>query len=268
MAGKRHSGKQRSLKSKHSRRFNSVLNPKFTFDNFVVSDCNRFAYEAALDAANNPVGLCNPLFIYGADGLGKTHLLRAIANKVLKCSGDALICCCTAETFFNEMIYAIRSKEMSRFRKKLRAHDILLFDDAMFLSGHEASQSEFYHTFNAFRDSGKLIVITSDRLPDEMDFAESGLHSRFAGCLLVEIKEPDLETRRSILKVKSEMHEISLSSEVIDLLAAVGSLNVREIEGLLIRLGAYKQFMKTDITVELAMDILKDVLKGDGSGAH
>jgi chromosomal replication initiator protein len=240
--------------------FFSNLNPKYTFDTFVCGAGNQFAHAAAQAVANKPATNYNPLFIYGGVGLGKTHLLTAIGNHILSDNGKARICLYTSEKFMNEMINCIRYKKMEEFRNKFRSMDVLLIDDIQFMAGKEATQEEFFHTFNALHESHKQIVVTSDKFPKDMAGLEERLRSRFEWGLIADIQPPDIETKMAILKRKSEIDTIHLPDDVALFLASSSTSNVRELEGMLIRLGAYASLTGSEITLSMAKDVLKDII--------
>jgi chromosomal replication initiator protein len=238
----------------------SNLNPKYTFDTFVCGAGNQFAHAAAQAVANKPATNYNPLFIYGGVGLGKTHLLTAIGNHILAGNKKARICLYTSEKFMNEMINCIRYKKMEEFRNKFRSMDVLLIDDIQFMAGKEATQEEFFHTFNALHESHKQIVVTSDKFPKDMAGLEERLRSRFEWGLIADIQPPDIETKMAILKRKSEIDAIHLPDDVALFLASSSTSNVRELEGMLIRLGAYASLTGSEITLSMAKEVLKDII--------
>jgi chromosomal replication initiator protein len=236
-------------------------NPKYTFKNFVVGGSNQFAHAACLAVAESPAKAYNPLFIYGGVGLGKTHLLNSIGNYVADRS-DLRIAYVTTEQFTNEVINSIRYDKMIELRKRYRNVDMLLIDDIQFLAGKERTQEEFFHTFNSLYEAGKQIVLSSDRFPKEMPSMEERLRSRFEWGLIADLQPPDVETRIAILRKKSEEEGIAINEDVIQLLAANLKSNIREIEGALIRLGAYASLTGQKITVDMAKNILRDLLGG------
>jgi chromosomal replication initiator protein len=244
----------------NSPEFFSKLNPKYTFDTFVCGAGNQFAYAAAQAVANKPGTNYNPLFIYGGVGLGKTHLLTAIGNHILSVNSSARICLYTSEKFMNEMINCIRYKKMEEFRNKFRSMDILLIDDIQFMAGKEATQEEFFHTFNSLHESHKQIVVSSDKFPKDMAGLEQRLRSRFEWGLIADIQPPDIETKVAILKRKSETDDISLPDDVALFLASSSTSNVRELEGMLIRLGAFASLTGSKITLSMAKEVLKDII--------
>ncbi len=236
------------------------LNTKYTFDLFVSGTGNQFAHAAAMAVANNPADTYNPLFIYGGVGLGKSHLLNAIGHTIRTKSPDLKVCYCSAEKFMYEMVNALRQKRMEQFRTRFRNLDVLLVDDIQFISGKVGTQEEFFHTFNALYDMHKQIVITSDKFPREISDLEERLRSRFEWGLIADIQPPDLETKIAILKKKSEITRIKLPEDVIYFLASSDTRNIRELEGMLIRLGAYSSLQSVPITLDMAKESLKDIL--------
>ena len=236
-------------------------NPKYTFKTFVVGASNQFAHAACLAVAESPAKSYNPLFIYGGVGLGKTHLLNSIGNYVADRS-DFRIAYVTTEQFTNEVINSIRYDKMVDLRRRYRNIDMLLIDDIQFLAGKERTQEEFFHTFNSLYEAGKQIVLSSDRFPKEMPSMEERLRSRFEWGLIADLQPPDVETRIAILQKKSEEEGIAISEDVIQLLAANLKSNIREIEGALIRLGAYASLTGQKITVQMAKNLLRDLLGG------
>ncbi len=236
------------------------LNNKYTFDLFVSGTGNQFAHAAAMAVANNPADTYNPLFIYGGVGLGKSHLLNAIGHNIRANSPELNVCYCSAEKFMYEMVNALRQKKMEHFRARFRTIDVLLVDDIQFISGKVGTQEEFFHTFNALYDMHKQIVITSDKFPREISDLEERLRSRFEWGLIADIQPPDVETKIAILKKKSEITKIRLPDDVTYFLASSDTKNIRELEGMLIRLGAYSSLQNVPITIEMARESLKDIL--------
>lgn len=236
-------------------------NPKYTFETFVVGASNQFAHAACLAVAESPAKAYNPLFIYGGVGLGKTHLLNSIGNYIADRT-DFRIAYVTTEQFTNEVINSIRYDKMMELRRRYRNVDMLLIDDIQFLAGKERTQEEFFHTFNSLYEAGKQIVLSSDRFPKEMPSMEERLRSRFEWGLIADLQPPDVETRIAILRKKSEEEGMAINEDVIQLLATNLKSNVREIEGALIRLGAYASLTGQKITVDMAKNTLRDLLGG------
>lgn len=235
------------------------LNPKYTFTSFVVGASNQFAHAASLAVADKPAQAYNPLFIYGGVGLGKTHLLNAIGNHVAERT-DLRIAYVTTEQFTNEVINSIRYDKMVDLRKRYRSIDMLLIDDVQFLAGKERTQEEFFHTFNSLYEARKQIVVSSDRFPREMPDMEERLRSRFGWGLVADLQLPDVETRIAILRKKSEDEGIGLPEGVIQFLAENMKSNIRELEGALVRVGAYSSLTGQPITMEMAKNVLRDVI--------
>lgn len=241
-----------------------IFNPKYTFDNFVVGASNQFANAACLAVANLPAKNYNPLFIYGGVGLGKTHLLHAIGNHILQhrvLPDVKKICYISSEEFTNELINSLRYEKMDEFRNKFRRMDILLIDDIQFISGKERTQAEFFHTFNSLYEARKQIVVTSDKFPKDIPNFEERLRSRFEWGLIADIQSPDIETKVAILRKKAEIENISLPNDVAFFLASQIDSNIRMLEGSLIRIGAFASLTKTPIDVQLAKEVLKNIIK-------
>lgn len=236
------------------------LNPKYTFEEFVSGSSNQFAFAAAMAVANNPATTYNPLFIYGGVGLGKTHLVNAIGNAIYKKNPEMRVCYYTSEKFMNELINSLRYAKMDEFRNKFRSMDVLLIDDVQFIAGKERTQEEFFHTFNALYESHKQIIVTSDKFPKEIPGLEERLRSRFEWGLIADIQAPDVETKQAILKMKAEQNGIYMPEEVALFLATSVSSNVRELEGFLVRIGAYASLTATPVTLAMAKEVLKDIL--------
>jgi len=236
------------------------LNPKYTFDTFVSGTSNQFAHAAAMAVSNNPATTYNPLFIYGGVGLGKTHLINAIGNEIYNNNKSIKICYYSSEKFTNELINSLRHAKMNEFRNKFRTIDVLLIDDIQFIAGKKSTQEEFFHTFNSLYESHKQIIVTSDKFPKEIPELEERLRSRFEWGLIADIQAPDTETKQAILKMKADQNNIKIPEDVIFFLANSITNNVRELEGYLIRIGAYSSLTSTPISVEMAKKILKDIL--------
>ncbi len=238
----------------------SRLNPRYNFDTFVVGNNNRLAHAAALAVAQSPSATYNPLFIYGDVGLGKTHLLQAIAHFILENKPELTFSYLSSEQFTNELIDAIRDDKTVEFRKKYRNTDVLLVDDIHFLAGKERTQEEFFHTFNALYEAHRQIVLSSDRPPTEIPTLEKRLRSRFEWGLITDIQPPDLETRIAILKKKASLENINLDDSIAVFIAERVKTNIRKLEGCLMRLVAYSSLYNEEITVDLAKEILKDII--------
>jgi len=238
------------------------LNPRFTFENFIVGNCNRFSHAASLAVAESPAKAYNPLFIYGGVGLGKTHLIQAICHYVLQThSYKYNICYIPSEKFTNELIDSIQHHSTAKFRTKYRNVDILVIDDIHFIAGKESTQEEFFHTFNTLYDNHKQIIISSDRPPRDISRLEERLVSRFSWGLITDLQPPDLETRIAILRKKVEREPIKIPDDVINFIAEVIKTNIRELEGALIRVVAYSLLEEKPISLELAKNVLRDMLR-------
>ena len=243
---------------------NGALNPRYTFDRFVVGAGNQFAHAAAFAVANDPARSYNPLFIYGGVGLGKTHLLHAIGNLAVERNPRTKMCYITAEKFTNELIYSLRTNRMPDFKEKYRNVDMLLVDDVQFIAGKQRTQEEFFHTFNDLYSSHKQIVVTSDKFPKEIPDLEERIQSRFEWGLVADIQPPDMETRMAILNRKAEADRIALPEDVALFLATSIKNNIRELEGSLIRIGAHASLTKREINMDLAREVLSKVLSLTG----
>ena len=242
---------------------NANLNPKYTFDSFVVGANNNLAHAASLAVAESPGEIYNPLFIYGGVGLGKTHLMHSVAHFILKNNPSAKILYVTSEKFTNELIDAIRNKNnvsTTEFREKYRNNDVLLIDDIQFIIGKESTQEEFFHTFNALHSAKKQIIISSDKPPKDMEILEDRIRSRFEWGLLADISSPDYETRVAILRKKEEMDGYNLDDSIIEYIAKNIKSNIRELEGSLNKIIAYANLEKREVTMELAETVLKDII--------
>ncbi len=235
------------------------LNPKYTFDTFVVGNNNRFAHAAALAVAESPADAYNPLFIYGGVGLGKTHLMHAIGHYVLSQRPTARVKYVTSEMFVNEMVTALNKKSLPEFREKYRSIDVLMVDDVQFLAGKTGSQEEFFHTFNALHTAGKQIILTSDKPPREIAKLEERLCSRFEWGLIADIAKPDLETRVAILQKKAEDELLKVDTGILTMIAERVSNNVRELEGCLTRLVAFSSLTGRPVDAQLAEEALREI---------
>ena len=239
------------------------LNPKYTFDTFVVGSNNKFAHAASLAVADKPGTIYNPLFLYGGVGLGKTHLMHSIAHSILKKDKTKKVLYVTSEVFTNELIDAIRNNNnttINEFREKYRNIDVLLIDDVQFIIGKESTQEEFFHTFNTLHGANKQIIISSDRPPKDIETLESRLRSRFEWGLIADISAPDYETRMAILRKKEETDGYKIDDEVIQFIASNVKSNIRELEGALNKLVAYSNLEKKEINVSLAEEVIRDIL--------
>ncbi|ABJ68867.1 chromosomal replication initiator protein DnaA [Lacticaseibacillus paracasei] len=242
------------------------LNPKYTFDHFVIGKGNQMAHAAALAVAEAPGTTYNPLFIYGGVGLGKTHLMQAIGNLVLGNNPAANIKYVTSENFANDFINSIQTKQQEQFRQEYRNVDLLLVDDIQFFGDKEATQEEFFHTFNTLYENMKQIVLTSDRLPNEIPKLQERLVSRFNKGLSVDVTPPDLETRIAILRNKADAEDLSIPDDTLSYIAGQIESNVRDLEGALVRVQAFSTMKNEDITTSLAADALKALKLDDRSG--
>ncbi len=237
-----------------------VLNPRFTFDTFVVGSSNQFAHAAARAVAETPSRSYNPLFLYGGVGLGKTHLMHAIAHDVLRRSPDTKVLYLSAERFLNELINALRFEKMHEFKRRYRELDVLLMDDIQFIAGKDSTQEEFFHTFNALHDAQKQIVVTSDALPKEIPTLEERLRSRFEWGLIADIQPPDLEMKVAIIRKKGSAEKVEIPNDVALFIAGTVKSNVRELEGRLNRVLAFSSLTGKPLSVELARETLKDIV--------
>jgi len=238
----------------------ATLNPKYTFDSFVIGNSNRFAHAASLAVAESPAKAYNPLFIYGGVGLGKTHLMHAIGHFILLANPRAKVVYVSSEKFTNELINSIKDDTNVEFRNKYRNVDVLLIDDIQFIAGKERTQEEFFHTFNALHEANKQIILSSDRPPKEIPTLEDRLRSRFEWGLIADIQPPDFETRIAILKKKADVEKLDIPNEVMVYIASQIKSNIRELEGALIRIVAYSSLTNREISVDLASEALKDII--------
>ncbi|MFH1094086.1 MAG: chromosomal replication initiator protein DnaA [Candidatus Omnitrophota bacterium] len=239
------------------------LNPKYTFDSFVVGPSNRFAHAASSAVAESPARAYNPLFIYGGVGLGKTHLMQAVGHYILKKNSRAKLTYTSSERFTNQLINAIQNRTTMHFREKYRSVDILLIDDIQFIAGKESTQEEFFHTFNTLYDAHKQIVVSSDRPPKDINRMEERLISRFEWGLITDIQPPDLETRIAILRKKAEREVVKVPDEVMFFIGEKIRSNIRELEGSLIRVVAYSLLTNNPISISIAEEVLKDAIRED-----
>ncbi|SFP87700.1 chromosomal replication initiator protein DnaA [Butyrivibrio proteoclasticus] len=246
----------------------SNLNPKYRFDTFVVGSNNKFAHSASLAVAESPGISYNPLFLYGGPGLGKTHLMHSIGHFIMEHDHRAKVLYVTSEQFTNEVIESIRSgktESMSKLREKYRTVDVLMVDDVQFIIGKESTQEEFFHTFNELHQAGKQIILSSDKPPKEMETLEERFRSRFEMGLIADIQSPDYETRMAILRKNSENYGKNIDDQVIDYIATNIKSNIRELEGAYNKIIAYSRLNNVDVTLENAMEALKDIIYPDKS---
>ena len=236
------------------------INEKYTFENFVIGSGNQFAHAASIAVANLPGQTYNPMFIYSDVGLGKTHLLNAIANKIIK-EKNLNVYLVSSEKFTNEMITSIRDDKMVDFRNRYRNVDVLLIDDIQFIAGKERTQEEFFYTFNALYENQKQIVVSSDKIPKDIISLEERIRSRFEWGLIADIQPPDFETRVAILKKKAILNNINFPDEVINLLANKINSNIRELEGAMIKISAYSSFTGKPIDIDIAIEATSNLLK-------
>ena len=241
---------------------NSGLNPKYTFDTFVVGSNNKFAHAVALGVAENPGAKYNPFFIYGGVGLGKTHLMQAIGNEVLKNNSNASVLYVSSENFTNQLINALRDQSMDKFREKYRNIDVLLIDDIQFIANKKSTQEEFFNTFNALYDAQKQIIISSDRPPLEIELLDERIKSRFVWGVTADIQNPDYETRLAILRKKIQLESVIIDDEILSLIATKIDSNIRELEGIINKLIARASLTETPITIEMAQKAIDDI-KGE-----
>ncbi len=246
---------------RHEKFVGMTLNPKYTFENFVVGKANEFAHAACSAVSNHLASKYNPLFVYGCVGLGKTHLLQAIGHRVIENNPSALVCYYTSERFMNEFINYVSRQKMADFRGRFRSVDVLLIDDIQFWAGKEGTQEEFFHTFNTLYEAHKQIVVTSDKFPKDIDGLEERLRSRFEWGLIADIQPPDIETKIAILKKKAKTEGIKLPDDVAAWLSSVSNSNVRELEGFLNRIIAVSSLSNVEITLQMCKEALKNLLR-------
>jgi chromosomal replication initiator protein len=252
-----HTGSQHTHRSKNI----SFLNSHYTFDRFVVGASNQFAHAASIAVAKQPAKNYNPLFIYGGSGLGKTHLLNAIGLMTTAAHPELNVMYVSAEAFMNEMINSIRYDRMPKFREKYRNIGLLLIDDIQFLAGKDRTQEEFFHTFNTLHDSGKQIVVTSDKFPKDIPNLEGRLRSRFEWGLIADIQPPEIETKIAIIEKKMQESKMELSQTVAHYIASQVESNIRELEGFLVRISAYSSLTNRKIDLDLVREVLKKLIK-------
>ena len=263
-SAKRHGEHQEKARSQSKRvrsGINQSLNPHYSFERFVVGPCNQFAHAASVSVAEQPAKNYNPLFIYGGVGLGKTHLLNAIGLRALSRHPEMNVVYVSAEEFMNELINSIRYDRMPKFREKYRNIDCLLIDDIQFVAGKEKTQEEFFHTFNTLHDSGKQIVVSSDKFPKDIPNMENRLRSRFEWGLIADIHPPEIETKIAILEKKAQENNMVLPTNVAHYVASQVESNIRELEGYLIRISAFSSITGKEIDITLTKEVLKKILK-------
>ena len=261
---RRHGEQQEKTRSQSKRvrsGINQSLNPHYSFERFVVGPCNQFAHAASVSVAEQPAKNYNPFFIYGGVGLGKTHLLNAIGLRALSRHPDMNVVYVSAEEFMNELINSIRYDRMPKFREKYRNIDCLLIDDIQFVAGKEKTQEEFFHTFNTLHDSGKQIVVSSDKFPKDIPNMEDRLRSRFEWGLIADIHPPEIETKIAILEKKAQENNLILPTNVAHYVASQVESNIRELEGYLIRISAFSSLTGKEIDINLTKEVLKRILK-------
>ena len=254
------SGNSVSKSTKAPARYESNLNPKYTFDTFVIGNSNSFAHAACVAVAESPAKSYNPLFLYGGVGLGKTHLMQAIGHHILETDSTQKVVYVSSEKFTNELVNSIKDDKNEEFRNKYRNVDVLLIDDVQFIAGKERTQEEFFHTFNTLHEANKQIIISSDRPPKDIPTLEERLRSRFEMGLITDIQPPDFETRIAILRKKAQMDNTEVPDEVTDYIAKNVKSNIRELEGALTRVMAYSSLTKKKVSLEVATEALKDII--------
>ena len=252
-------GRLKELEAKSAGNYLDQLNPKYTFDTFVVGSGNRFAHAVSLAVAEVPAKAYNPLFIYGGVGLGKTHLMHAIGHYAHELYPELNIVYITSEDFTNQLVNAMQTNRNQEFRDRFRGADILMVDDIQFIAGKHGTEEEFFHTFNHLREAGKQIVMTSDKPPKEIQKLEERLCSRFEGGLIADIQRPDFETRLAILRKKAEFEHLVVGDDILSLIAEKIDTNVRELEGSLTRLTAYSSLTRRPIDMQLAREALREL---------
>lgn len=245
--------------------FSSALNPKYTFDTFVIGNSNRLAHAASVAVSESPAKAYNPLFLYGGVGLGKTHLMHATGHYIMSQNSAAKVLYVTSEKFTNELINAIKDDRNEEFRNKYRNIDVLLVDDIQFIAGKERTQEEFFHTFNALYEANKQIIISSDKPPKDITTLEDRLRSRFEWGLIADIQSPDLETRIAILKKKAQQENLIVPNDVLVFIADKIASNIRELEGALNRVVAYSSLTENEISVDLATEALKEIISASSN---
>ena len=251
--------KEKEEETSHDTAF--ISEKDYTFDNFIVGSSNKLAHAASVAVANHPTEY-NPLFLYGASGLGKTHLMKAVANEVKRTKPEFNIILIKGEDFTNELVRSIEKRTTAKFKEKYRNADMLLIDDIQFIAGKVSTQEEFFHTFNSLYDAGKQIILTSDRPPKDIQHLEERIQSRFEGGLIVDIQPPDTELRIAILKRKAQLMNVSLSDDVLHFLGENVKSNIRQLEGVIKKLGAYSFVNGTRITIDTARNVLSGVITG------
>ena len=253
----------KTVKALTKQRINPSLNHHYTFERFIVGACNQFAHAASIAVSEQPAKSYNPLFIYGGVGLGKTHLLNAIGIRTMATHQRLNVLYVSAEEFMNELVNSIRYDKMPKFREKFRQIECLLIDDIQFIAGKERTQEEFFHTFNTLHDSGKQIVVTSDKFPKDIPSLESRLRSRFEWGLIADIQPPDMETKIAIVEKKAQENNITLPSNVAHYIASRSESNIRELEGYLIRIAAYASLTGKTIDMMLVQEVLKKITQNE-----